>query len=98
MAKWKIALDMVEWVHGTIGMFMFILEEAAQTAGMACYVAKREGQDDLVKSIADYAIREICDPGIDFCNTYGAAAYPLHMAYKEFFTAAKKTFQTYLEV
>ena len=29
MGKFTIALEGIEWVHGTVGMFMFILQEAA---------------------------------------------------------------------
>lgn len=96
MAKFTIVLGKIEWVHGTVGMFMFILQESAQTLGMACFISIRNDRLDLAKELASYAITEICDPAIDFCNNFGWAAYPLHMAYREFFKAARKNFETYL--
>ena len=98
MGKFAIALEGIEWVHGTVGMFMFILQEAAQSVGMSCFLARRHGRFDIARRNAEYAIREICDPAIDFCDTFGVAAYPLHMAYREFFIASKKNFETYLEL
>ena len=98
MAKFKIVLDKIEWVHGTVGMFMFILQESAQTLGMACFMSKRHGRPDIARELAGYAIREVCDPAIDFCDDFGWAAYPLHIAYREFFLAARKNFETYLEL
>ena len=96
MSKFSVVLGKIEWLHGTIGMFMFILQESAQTLGMACFIAIRNDRLDLAKTLAAYAITEICDPAIDFCDDFGWAAYPLHMAYREFFKAARKNFETYL--
>ena len=96
MSKFKIVLGKIEWVHGTVGMFMFILQEATQTLGMACFMAKRHDQPAIARDLAAYAITEICDPAIDFCNDFGWAAYPLQIAYREFFKAARKNFETYL--
>lgn len=96
MGKFTIALEGIEWVHGTIGMFMFILQEATQSIGMSCFLASRHGRYDIAKRNAEYAIREICVPALDFCDTFGVAAYPLHMAYREFFLASKKNFEVYL--
>ena len=96
MAKFTIALGKIEWVHGTVGMFMFILQESVQTLGMACFIAIRNDRLDLAKELASYTINEIIDPAIDFCNAFGWAAYPLQIAYREFFKAARKNFETYL--
>lgn len=98
MSKFTVVLGKIEWLHGTIGMFMFILQESAQTLGMAAFIAIRNDRLDLAKKLATHAITEICDPAIDFTNDFGWAAYPLHMAYREFFLAAKRNFQTYLEM
>ena len=97
-SKFKIVLEKIEWVHGTVGMFMFILQESAQALGMACFMSKRHGRPDIARSIAAYAIIEICDPAIDFCDDFGWAAYPLQIAYREFFLAARKNFETYLQL
>ena len=96
MPKFTIVLGKIEWVHGTVGMFMFILQEACQTLGMAAFMATRNNQLDRARELASYAITEICDPALDFCNDFGWAAYPLHLAYREFFKAARKNFETYL--
>lgn len=98
MRKFIIVLEGIEWVHGTIGMFMFILQEATQSIGMSCFLASRHNRMDIARRNAEYAIKEICDPALDFCDTFGVAAYPLHMAYREFFLASKKNFQIYLEL
>ena len=96
--KFTIALEGIEWVHGTVGLFMFILQEATQSLGMSCFLASRHNHLDIAKRNAEYGIREICDPAIDFCDTFGVAAYPLHMAYREFFLASRKNFETYLSL
>lgn len=95
-----IALDEIVklggWVHGTIGMFMFIAEEACQSLGMACYIAQRAEDLPRAKELAQYGITNLCDPMIEFCHVWGKYAYPLHYAYEDFFLASKLNFETYL--
>jgi hypothetical protein len=94
----KIALDIIEDVRGSVAMFMFIIEEAIQTIGMACYLAMKKQQYDKVIEYANFAINELINPAIDFANSYGNFAYPLHFAYLAFYESAKKTFQNYIDL
>ena len=91
-----IAIDLIEEVRGSIAMFMFIIEEAIQTIGMACYLAYKKQQWDKVIEYATYAINELIDPAIEFADTYGNFAYPLHFAYKAFYETSKKTMENYI--
>jgi len=86
------------WLHGTIGMFMFIAEEATQSLGMACYIAHMAGDDEKARELAQYGITNLCDPMIDFCGNWGYLAYPLQEAYESFFQASKLNFQVYLNL
>ena len=96
MAKWELVIDIIQDVRGSVAMYMFIIEEAIQTIGMACYQAKQAKDYDLMRELARYAIDNLVNPAIEFVDIYGVLAYPLNMAYKEFYLAAKKTFETYL--
>jgi len=97
-AKWTIALDVVQDVRSSVAMFMFIIEEAIQTAGMACYVLYKNQKWEALKSAAQQTIDNLILPGIDFVNNYGAAAIPLNTAYSAFYNQAKTTFETYIAV
>jgi len=97
MVKWEIALDVIQDVRGTLGMYLFIIEEAIQTVGMACYLNWKEGNYSKVLEIANYVLDEIINPAIDFNNTYGWAAVPLNLAYGVFYKAAKTTMENYIE-
>jgi len=97
MAVWSIALDVIEDVRGSIAMFMFIIEEATQTAGMACYLYKKADMPEKAAELAQWIIDELLDPAIDFVDNYGYIAYPLNIAYKQFYLAAKQTMQAYLD-
>lgn len=98
LPRWTIAIDLIEDVRSSIAMYMFILEETAQTLGMSCYLLSRNEEYERLIEMANYAINELINPAIEFVETYGALAYPLHFAYKAFFEGAKRTFQTYLYV
>lgn len=96
MPVWKLALDVIEDVRGSIAMFMFILEEAVQTAGMACYLYKKAELNEKAAELAQWIIDEILNPALDFVDNYGIFAYPLNEAYKQFFLAAKQSMQAYI--
>jgi len=96
MVIWKIALDLVQDVRGTLGMYLFIIEEAIQTVGMACYLNWKEGNYSKVIEVANYVLDEIINPAIDFCATYGSATYPLNIAYDVFYKAAKTSMENYI--
>jgi len=95
---WSIALDVIEDVRGSIAMFLFIIEEAIQTAGMACYILMRLKKYDELRDQAQWAIDNLINPALDFVQNYGFAAYPLNLAYESFYKAAKRTFETYLKI
>ena len=97
-AKWTVALDVVQDVRGSVAMFMFIIEEAIQTAGMACYVLYKSQKWQELKNAAQQTIDNLIIPGLDFANTYGAAAIPLNTAYLAFYNQSLTTFQTYIAV
>jgi len=96
MVVWTIAIDLIEDVRGSIAMFMFIIEEATQCVNMACYIAKEAEDMEKASEIAQWAIENLIDPALDFVQTYGILAYPLHIAYEKFFESAKKTLEQYL--
>ena len=98
MVVWEIALDIIEDVRGSIAMYLFIIEEAIQTAGMACYLLYRMKKYDECKNTAQWVIDNLIDPALEFVNTYGYAAYPLNMAYETFYKSARKTMETYLKL
>lgn len=94
----SIAIDLIEDVRGSIGMFMFIIEEAIQAISMACYLAYKKQQYDKVIEYANFAINELIDPAINFANSYGNLAYPLQYAYLAFYESSKKTLQNYIDL
>lgn len=100
MVKWTLVIEqlmnLTTFVHGTVGMFMFILEELTQALAMACYNYKQVQNWNKVIEVANYAIYEVINPAIEWINTYGHLAYPLNDAYREFFTGARKTFESYI--
>jgi len=96
--SWIIAVDVIEDVRGSIAMFMFIIEEAIQSVGMACYLLRKANRVEECRNVAQWAIDNLINPALEFCKTYGYAAYPLNMAYESFYNAAKKTFETYLSL
>ena len=98
MCAWQIALDVVEDVRGSIAMYLFIIEEAIQTAGMACYILYRQKKYDELRNTARWIIDNLIDPALEFVKTYGYAAYPLNLSYEVFYKSARKTMETYLNI
>jgi len=98
MCAWQIALDVVQDVRGSIAMYLFIIEEAIQTVGMACYLNYKANRLDAVRELAKWILDNIVNPAIDFNNTYGHVAYPLNLAYNVFYQSAKRNMETYLEL
>ena len=95
---WSIALDVIQDVRGSIAMYLFIIEEAIQTVGMACYLNYKANRLEAVRDLAKWILDNIINPAIDFNNTYGSVAYPLNLAYNVFYHAAKRNMETYLEL
>jgi len=98
MPVWTIAIDIIQDVRGSIAMYMFIIEEAIQTIGMACYLLYKHKKYSDLKEVAKWALDNLVNPAIDFAETYGHVAYPLEMAYKAFYQASKKNFENYLRL
>jgi len=96
--SWQLALDLIEDVRGSIAMYMFIIEEAVQTAGMAAYMYHKAGLNQKAKEQAQWVLDNLIYPALDFVETYGYLAYPLNMAYDAFFKAAEQTMNAYLQL
>ena len=100
MSWWKVgkeAFDVFMNVRETIAFYMFIVEEAIQTAGMAAYMLKKADKIAEAKQQAQWTIDNLINPLLEFCDSPAAAmAYPMNLAYKAFAEAAKKTMEAYL--
>lgn len=95
MGKIKLILDVIEDVRGTVGFFMFILEEAIQTASMACWLLWRAGLKSEAKSLASWAKAELVEPAQGFCSDYGSLAYPMNECFSRFYEASRRAFEVY---
>jgi hypothetical protein len=85
LAIGKQAFDLFMDVRGAVGMFMFIIEEAIQTAGMASWVLLKEGKKEDAKENETWIVNNLAQPLKDFCNSpAGYIAYPLNLAYSMF--------------
>jgi len=98
MPTWTIALDVIEDVRGSVGMYLFIIEESIQTLGMACYLLAKEQRWNDLLDLANWIIANVINPAIDFCNNYGAIAYPLNQAYATFYNASKINMENYIKI
>ena len=82
---WEVFQD----VRGAVGMFMFILEESIQTAGMASWILYKEGMIDDAKENEEWIKNNLAIPLKEFAESpSGYIAYPLNEAYKSFAEAA----------
>jgi len=102
MKWWKVGLrafKVFQDVRGTITFYMFIIEEAIQTAGMTAYMLKKAEKIDEAKAQAQWTIDNLINPLLEFCDSPAAAmAYPMNLAYKAFAEAAKKAMEAYLSL
>lgn len=95
----KEAFDVFQNVRETIAFYMFIVEEAIQSAGMAAYISYKAGNTQRAKEIAQFMISELIDPLREFAESpAGYAAYPANLAYSAFAKSARKVAETYLEL
>lgn len=85
------AFEIFNDVRGMVIFYMFILEEAAQTAGMAAYLAYRDGHGDEAAETANWNLTNIITPGRQFCDTLGLVGYPMNDAFKAYFDASEKS-------
>ena len=97
MAKWNIALDIIEDVRGTLTFYFFIVEEAIQSAGFGCYLLKKAGMDEDAKNLAQWTINNLIDPAIDTNSWAGTVTYPMNIAFDLFYRSAKKLMETYIK-
>lgn len=86
-------------VRETVTFYMFIMEEAIQTAGMASYVAYKAGNIDRAKMIARHMQTELIDPLEEFAKSpAGILAFPMNLAYISFAEASRLSAETYLSL
>lgn len=102
MSWWKVgkkAFDAFINVRETIAFYMFIIEEAIQTAGMAAYMLKKADKIAEAKQQAEWTINNLINPLIEFADSPAAAvAYPMNLAYKAFAESAKRAMEAYLSL
>lgn len=98
MARWKIALDVIKDVRGTLIFYGWVICESLGSVGMACYMLHKAGRKDEAKALASWAINNLANPAIDFASSYGYAMYPMNIAYKLYYDSAKKLLETYLKL
>ena len=95
MVSWfnvaKEAFEVFEDVRSAISMYMFIIEEAIQTANMANWILWKVGAYDEVKYMINWIRDNLANPLLDFSKGEVAMlAYPMNLAYEAF---AKATIQ-----
>lgn len=98
MVRWTLILDVIQDIRGTLGMYMFIVEESMQTVGMSLWQLYKAEMYGEVRNTAQWCLDNIINPAIEFCETYGKACYPLNMAYLLFFESSKRNVETYLDL
>jgi len=95
----KAAFEIFSDIRGACGMFMFILEEAIQTAGMASWILYKEGKKDLAKENEQWIVSNLAIPLRDFANgPAGYLAYPLNLAYAMFAEATIKKKEAFMKL
>lgn len=85
--------------------YCFIIEEAVQSLGMACYLLTKAEKYTLAAMIANDAIEHYCDPMIKLCSdttdttelNLGFIMMPTNSAFVSFFEASKKNFRMYVD-
>lgn len=79
-------------------MYMFIIEEAIQSGGMAVYLLYKSNRYEDALKMAQWLLDNLINPALDFVRAYGHAAYPLNMCYETFYTVAKRNMETYIDL
>jgi len=96
--KFSIVLSLVKDVYYTIGFYQMILMEAGKSLNMALYIAYKAQDKDLLSELIDYTENELIVPALAFIDEWGKLAYPLNQAYDAYFSALKKSCETYNKV
>ncbi|MHC1611629.1 MAG: hypothetical protein ACXQTW_08595 [Candidatus Methanospirareceae archaeon] len=95
----KEAFEVFSNVRETIAFYMFIVEEAIQSAGMAAYISYKAENYERAKEIAQFMISELIEPLKEFAESpAGWTAYPMNLAYISFAESARKVAETYLSL
>lgn len=86
--------------------YCFIVEEAVQSLGMACYLLTKAEKYTLAAELANYAIESYCQPMIKMCSdvttdndsyNIGIVMMPTNSAFHSFFVASEKNFRMYAD-
>lgn len=80
--------------RSAIAMYMFICEEAIQTANMGNWLLFKAGLFDEMKKNINWVKTYLIQPLYDFANSpVGALAFPLNESYKLFAQASLKSLE-----
>lgn len=82
-------------VRGMVIFYMFIMEEAAQTAGMAAYLAYKDKFQSEAAAHANWNLSNVINPGKSFCGGVGVVGYPMNEAFSTFFDASARAMNYY---
>jgi len=81
----KEAFEVFEDIRSAVAMFMFILEESIQTAGMASWIYYKEKKKAEMKQNEAWIVDNLARPLKEFAESpAGYIAYPLNIAYAKF--------------
>lgn len=89
------AFEIFNDIRGMVIFYMFIMEEAAQTAGMAAYCAYRDKRQSQAAAAADWTVQNVITPGRAFSLSVGLVGYPMNEAFATFFDASERAMNYY---
>lgn len=89
------AFDAFLNARGMIIFYMFILEEAAQTGGMAAYLAYKDGNGAEAAAHAQWVKDNVITDGRAFAQSVGIAGAPMNDAFITFFNASERAMTYY---
>ena len=89
------AFDAFMNARGMVVFYMFILEEAAQTAGMAAYLAYKDGNGSEAAAHAQWVKDNVITDGRAFAQTVGLVGAPMNDAFITFFNASERAMNYY---
>ena len=95
---WTVALEGLEDVRGTLIFYGFIVEEAIQAAGFACWILRSAKRYDEAAEKAAWTLEFLILPAIDFFHRYGVVTYPMNQSYIAFYEASKRLMETYVSL
>jgi len=98
MVKWKMPLEIIKDVRGTLIFYGWVICESLGSASMACYLLKKEKKYKEMKEIAQWAINELIEPYLEWIDYYKFMIAPMDIAYKLYCESQRKLFETYLKI